>query len=97
MAIAGPYEFLQYLASEADRKEAERLGIPIRRFMHNDGSVSIMGRDTDGDRVTVANIPSQTPFKRGTGHAHICAERDALAERITALLNADDARKDAGK
>lgn len=45
----------------------------------NDGSNSILAGD-----IGICSVEARSPFKRGEGNRHICAERDANARLIVA-------------
>lgn len=86
----GPWDFPLYPMDEAQRLEAESLGISVARFTHNDGAVSVMA-GSDDDRKPVAHALCQTGFKRGEGYKTICDERDANARLMAAAPDLFDA------
>jgi len=79
----GPWDFPMFAISDEDREMAERLGMEVPRFHHNDGAVSIMAGSGD-ERKAVANVLCQTRFKRGEGYRTVCNERDANARLVAA-------------
>lgn len=80
----GPYwiGMTPYFDSET-KQEAER---PRR---HNDGSMSIMGRDSEGDNAPVLYVPMRVVAKRGEAWRTTDLEQEAFAAAIVALLNAN--------
>lgn len=93
MTITGPYSFRKFFEEEAEIAKIRSLGLEPTRLANNDGSVPIMGNDEYGERVTLAYVLPIAPRKRGTSYSAPDDERDALAEKIVAALNAYEATK----
>ena len=70
---------------------AEKAGIKPVRALQADGSAII----TDAEGVGCISVSAKTPFKRGTGHQHECAQRDELAALIVKAVNAHQKLVDA--
>lgn len=70
---------------------AEKAGIKPVRALQADGSAII----TDAEGVGCISVSAKTPFKRGAGHQHECAQRDELAALIVKAVNAHQKLVDA--
>jgi hypothetical protein len=87
MTVSKPFIFRKWMHSDEDLELFKKLGKePIRAIM-NDGSVPIQGTDEEGELIAIAYVLPTTKVKRGSGHIHEDADRDAMAQRIVDALN----------
>jgi hypothetical protein len=92
MTITGPYVFRKYFEEEPELTKIRSLGLTPTRQAANDGSVPVSGF-VDGERTTLLWVRPIAPRKRNTPYDAPDDERDALAEKIVAALNAYEAAK----
>lgn len=59
-------------------------------WRHNDGSLTIMGLDADGEPVPVLHVPMRARFKRGEAWKTTDPEQEAFARALVNIMNAAD-------
>jgi hypothetical protein len=93
MTVTGPYRFVKFFEEDnvEFKAKVEAAGLSLTRVLNNDGSAPISGKDENGDWVTIAFVRPIAPRKRNTPYDAPDPERDAMAEKIVAALNAYEA------
>lgn len=92
MTITGPYGFRLYFEDDEMVEKLRCKGLSPTRQAQNDGSVPVWGM-LDGEPTTILWVRPVASRKRSTAWDAPDDERDALAEKIAAALNAYEARK----
>lgn len=82
-ATGGEWSSPIWHATAEQLAEQRAFGLDPAPALAGDGSRFVM-TEVDGERLRVALVDCQTPYKRGQGHRTDCATRDANAQLIAA-------------